>query len=201
MTGRAERGATLRVAECRQLCELPNDSDRVTSMTWIQTYTGKQFFPGDPRRSDIDIVDIAHALSQQCRFNGHCLRFYSVAEHSVRVSLALPTDLALWGLLHDAAEAYVADLPRPVKARFPAFRDLEDRLLRRVVEKFGLPWPMPKAVHEADTILLATEARDLMAPPPAPWNLGAEPLVEVIEPWSQENAKAAFLAKFEELTA
>lgn len=168
-------------------------------MTWIQTFSGKQFFPADPRRADIDIVDIAHALSHQCRFNGHCLRFYSVAEHSVRVSHELPPELALWGLLHDAAEAYVADLPRPVKATFPAYRDLEDRLLRRIIEHFGLSWPMPQEVHVADTKLLATEARDLMAPPPASWNLDVEPIDETIEPSSQEEAKAAYLARFEEL--
>ena len=169
-------------------------------MSWIQTYTGKQFYPGDPRPEDIDIIDIAHALSHQCRFNGHCLRFYSVAEHSVRVSRILPADLSLWGLLHDAAEAYMADLPRPVKAQFPEFRDLEDQLLHRIVDHYGLPWPMPQAVHEADNTLLATEARDLMAPPPAPWNLDAEPIDETIQPLSQEAAKAAFLERFEELS-
>ena len=79
--------------------------------SWLQTYTGIQFWPLDPRPEEIDIQDIAHALSLLCRFNGHCQRFYSVAEHSVHVSTILAPEFGLWGLLHDAAEAYLSDIP------------------------------------------------------------------------------------------
>ena len=82
---------------------------------WIQTMSGVIFYPLDPRPEEIRIEDIAHALSHQCRFAGHCREFYSVAEHSVRVSRELPQEFMLWGLLHDASEAYLVDLPRPIK--------------------------------------------------------------------------------------
>ncbi len=168
-------------------------------MSWIQTYTGKQFFPLRPRVEDIEIRDIAHSLSLQCRFNGHCHMFYSVADHSVRVSRAVPERFALWGLLHDGAEAYLQDLPRPVKRAVQGYRELEEAMLRVVAERFGLTWPMPGEVLEADEVLLVTEARDLMAPPPASWELSATPLVETIEPLSPAEAEAAFLARFVEL--
>jgi hypothetical protein len=165
-------------------------------MSWIQTYTGRQFFPFDPRGEDVDIRDIAHSLSFLCRFNGHCRVFYSVAEHSLRVSRLLGDDLALWGLLHDAAEAYLSDLPRPVKASLPAFVDMEARLLREIARVFGLTWPMPAEVRWADDVLLATEARDLMEPAPASWELDEQPLEGAIVPLAPEEAERAFLERF-----
>lgn len=170
-------------------------------MSWIQTYTGRQFFPFAPRREDVDIRDVAHSLAFLCRFNGHCLVYYSVAEHSVRVSRLLGGDLALWGLLHDAAEAYLSDVPRPVKASLPPFVEMEARLLREIAGVFGLPWPMPPEVRWADDVLLATEARDLVAPPPASWGLAERPLDDVIVPLGPEVAERAFLERFEELRA
>src|SRR5271165_7548492 len=82
---------------------------------WIQTYTGRVMYPLDPRPEEINIIDIAHALSNLCRFTGHVRTFYSVAEHSVRVSQHCDPKDALWGLLHDASEAYLADMSRPMK--------------------------------------------------------------------------------------
>ncbi len=168
-------------------------------MDWIQTWTGKAFRPLDPEPGSIDVRDIAHALSLLCRFNGHCHEFYSVAEHSVRISRAVPPQHALWGLLHDAAEAYISDLPRPIKRQMPDFVAFEDRLLERIMACYGLPWPMPDEVKRADDVLLATEQRDLMAAPPEPWGLPAEPLPEPIVPMSAPAAEAAFLARFHEL--
>jgi uncharacterized protein len=169
-------------------------------MDWIQTYTGKAFRPLDPAPGSIDIRDIAHSLSLLCRFNGHCGTFYSVAEHCVRISDYVPQQHAMWGLMHDAAEAYISDLPRPVKRQIPDFVRFEDDLLQRIMAHYGLPWPMPAEVKRADDLLLATEMRDLMAPPPASWNLGVEPLPERIEPMSAPDAEAAFLARFHELS-
>jgi len=168
-------------------------------MDWIQTYTGRKFHPLDPSEAEFDIRDIAHSLSLLCRFNGHCLRFYSVAEHSVRVARILPEEHRLWGLLHDAGEAYVTDLPRPVKKQMPIFRAFEDRILERVAQVFGLSWPMPALVKAADDTLLATEARDLMAPHPADWGLGTNPLDEqIIDPLGPEAAERLFLDTFDE---
>jgi len=164
---------------------------------WIQTFTGRRFDPLRPDPADVDIRDVAHSLSLLCRFNGHCLAYYSVAEHSVRVSLLVPPPLAMWGLVHDAAEAYLSDLPRPVKHRFPAFSDMEDRLLEVIVRRFGLPWPMPPEVKRADDVLLATERRDLMAEGPGSWDLGVDPLPERIVPLGPADAERAFLARYE----
>src|ERR1017187_10636100 len=77
----------------------------------ITTFSGIHFWPLLPNPADIRIEDIAHALSNQCRFAGHAREFYSVAEHSVRVSQLCPPEDALWGLLHDASEAYLTDVP------------------------------------------------------------------------------------------
>src|ERR1700744_4853571 len=107
---------------------------------WIQTFTGKKFSPLAPRPEDVDIRDIAHALAMKCRFNGHCSPFYSIAEHSVRVSWLLEQQgkrEALWGLMHDAADAYLPDLGAPIKNHFhlhdgkniESFNHAEDRLL------------------------------------------------------------------------
>lgn len=168
-------------------------------MAWIQTYTGKQFWPFDPKPDDIDIIDIAHSLSLQCRFNGHCRTFYSVAEHCVRLSYIVPEEDALWGLLHDATEAYLCDVPRPIKRELPHYKEMEDRMLERIAVVFSLPWPIPESVKHADNVMLATEKRDLMAAPPASWELGVSPLEGVVVPISPTQAEADFLARYEEL--
>ena len=138
----------------------------------IQTYTGKSFNPLAGENEDcgpIELIDIAHALSHLCRFNGHTKRFYSVGEHSLHVACVLahtsPENQA-WGLLHDAAEAYLGDMVRPIKQRMPEFKAIEDRLLQRIAKRFDLVWPIPDVVFDADDIMLATEFRDLMHSPP-----------------------------------
>ena len=167
----------------------------------IQTYTGKQFSPDTPRPEDLDIRDIAHSLSLLCRYNGHCQVFYSVADHSVRVSRQCPPEAALWGLLHDLGEAYLGDMPRPIKAFFPDYATFEDRLLKVAAGVFGLGWPMPPEVRAADDLLLVTEMRDLMVPMPDVSELGLEPLPERVVPLSPLEAERAYLARYEELTS
>ena len=169
-------------------------------MNWIQTFTRRHFTPLDPKPGDVDIRDIAHSLSLQCRFNGHCRTFYCVADHSVRVSRIVPDHDALWGLMHDAAEAYLTDLPRPVKRQLTVFGDIEDKVLEVIAEVFGLQWPMPDSVHEADLRLLATEARDLMNVRPLDWGIDCETLQDTIEPLTPVEAEQAFLSRFNELT-
>lgn len=170
-------------------------------MSGISTYTGRLFHPLDPKPHEIDIRDIAHALALKTRFGGHAKTFYSIAEHSVRVSRFLPPDLALWGLLHDAGEAYLADVPRPVKALIPAFVAAEENILRIIAARYGLCWPMPAAVCIADDTLLVTEARDLMACGGKDWGMTAAPLSEQIVPVTWHEAEALFLARFDELGA
>ncbi|PIE19044.1 MAG: phosphohydrolase [Proteobacteria bacterium] len=170
------------------------------SGTWIQTFGGRRLEPLSPRAEDLAVEDIAHALSLLCRFNGHCRAFYSVAEHSVRVARILPPELALWGLLHDAGEAYLGDIPRPAKRQLPAYVAAEEALMAVVARRFGLAWPMPPAVAEADTRLLATEARDLMGPGVEAWGLTVAPLEATIEPWPARVAEAKYLSTFRALT-
>ena len=165
--------------------------------SWLQTFTGRKMWPLDPRPSEIFIEDIAHALANQCRFAGHCQRFYSVAEHSVRVAEACTKENRLWGLLHDAAEAYCCDLPAPLK-RLPEmrqFRDCEKAILMAVAEKFGLPPDVPSEVKHADMVLLATEKRDLMAVGPE-WGWLPDPLPRKIIPLDQQAAEKGFMTEF-----
>lgn len=168
---------------------------------WIQTAGGKQFFLDRPRSEDVDIDDIAHALSRLCRFTGHVRRFYSVAQHSVLVSYVCDPADALVGLLHDATEAYIGDVSSPLKSLLPEYRVIEGRVWAAVAERFGLPAELPESVKHADAVLLATEKRDLLGPPPASWGQWPDPLDVVIEPWSSDWARRDFLARFQELTA
>jgi uncharacterized protein len=169
---------------------------------WIQTYSGRRFNPTKPNPDAIVIQDIAHALSMQCRFSGHCQKFYSVAQHSVLVSHVCNFDDALWGLMHDASEAYLVDVPRPLKQSglFNAYLEFEDRMQKAICKRFGLPEKEPPSVKRADTILLATEARDLMSPLHPDWKQPVEALPFRIESWGPEEAKKNFLKRFAELT-
>jgi 5'-deoxynucleotidase YfbR-like HD superfamily hydrolase len=178
-------------------------------MSFIRTFTGKRFYPLDPKAEDIDINDIAHSLSNLCRFAGHCSSFYSVAQHSVIVSevlrdrfLASPA-LQLKGLLHDATEAYLVDIPRPVKVSnlMAGYRSAEANLELKVAEKFGLGDIMTTEVKYADMVALVTEARDLMGDP-KDWS-GFENIVPTIAhilPKDPFYAKRMFIEKYLELT-
>jgi len=125
----------------------------------IQTYTGKIFDYLAP--DQINITDIAHALSLVCRFAGHCAYHYSVAQHSLLVCDNVPDEHRLWGLLHDAAEAYCGDVVSSLKKLLLDYRLVEARVVEAVAAQFGLALPCPAAVHEADMRAIATEKRDL----------------------------------------
>ncbi|MET3601844.1 phosphohydrolase [Martelella mangrovi] len=168
---------------------------------WMQTASGRAFWPMDPRPEEVDIEDIAHALSNMCRYAGHCRRFYSVAQHSVLVSRALPSDLALWGLLHDASEAYLVDVPRPVKPFLDGYKAAEGRVMEAIVMRFNLmPAEMPAEVKRVDDAILHDEALQLMQRPPMGWHLPEPPLGIRIEPWSPDYARTVFHREFRMLT-
>lgn len=166
----------------------------------IRTFTGKYYEFLNPRIEDIDIIDIAHALAYQCRFVGMTSKFYSVAEHCVRVSYLCSPEYKLWGLMHDAGEAYCADVSRPFK-RMPGmniYRFYEQLASQAICEKFGLNPIEPREVKEADMKMLVTEQRDLMnnAIP----DFTVLPVSQSIEPWtSPEEAERRFLMRFYEL--
>lgn len=167
---------------------------------WMQTYTGRQFWPLDPRFNEIDIRDIAHALAHQCRYAGHVRTFYSVAQHSVLVSLQASEENALCALLHDATEAYLVDLPRPVKKFMPEYAKAELNLWHAIAMKFDLPMEIPDEVHELDNRILHDEREQLMSEPPAQWSVPGERLGINIYPWEAAFAKSRFMARFHELT-
>lgn len=167
---------------------------------WIQMNSGIAFWPLDPRADEVRIEDIAHSLSLLCRFGGHCRRFYSVAEHSVHVARQVSREAALWGLLHDASEAYVCDLPRPLKRMLPGYSLIERKVHLAIAEHFGLPAGMPAEVKAADEAMLLTEARQLMADPPMPWEERGPFAPVTLRCWSPERAAAEFLSAFNLLT-
>jgi hypothetical protein len=168
---------------------------------WIQTYSGRRFCPTNPNPDAIVIQDIAHSLSMQCRFTGHTKKFYSVAQHSVYVSHICNEEDALWGLLHDASEAYLTDVPRPLKrsGHFSAYIEFEARMQAAICKRFGLPIEEPPSVKKADAKLLATESRDLMAPLHKDWIQRVSPLPFTVEAWDQQKAKDMFMQRFYEL--
>lgn len=168
---------------------------------WIKTISGIEFYPLDPRASEILVEDVAHALSHLCRFGGHVKQFYSVAEHVVRVSNICP-NYPMWGLHHDDSEAYMVDLPRPIKRHSQMgelYRGHERILLIEVCKAFNLPYDLnhvelhPHEVELADGILLATEKRDLVGKCYKQWEKLGEPLKEVIKPMAPQEAKIAYL--------
>jgi len=170
---------------------------------WVNTYTGKHFHYLDPQPEEIDIIDIAHSLSLTCRYGGHCKQFYSVGDHSIRVAEIVPDGLKLRALLHDAAEAYLTDLPRPIKYDIPEFRIRENIIQRTIEAKFGIktsrspliPDPDKKIIKWADNILLATEARDMMHDM-VDWSALPDPLPEMILPMCSSAVENVFMMRF-----
>ncbi|WP_199520065.1 hypothetical protein [Fulvimarina endophytica] len=167
---------------------------------WMQTATGRQFWPIDPRPEEVCIEDIAHALSMLCRFGGHCRRFYSVAEHSVLLSRSVAPEHALWALMHDASEAYLVDVPRPIKPSLMGYREAEDRIMSAVCERFDMPVDMPAEVKHADGRILADEAAQNMEVPPVTWNDTGAPLGVELQFWTPERARHELLSRFCDLT-
>src|ERR1019366_3376471 len=170
---------------------------------FIGTFSGLRFWPLDPDPAKILIEDVAHGLAHQCRFGGHASTFYSVAEHSVHVSQLCLPEHALWGLLHDASEAYLVDLPRPLKLlpEFAAYREAERRLQLAVAARFGLPEDQPASVTEADDTMLWIEAHSLLCSMPFEAVRDTRPPFEITEPLLPVEAERLFLARLKELSA
>lgn len=176
--------------------------------SWTQTFTGRKFWPLSPHKDDLDIRDIAHALSLLNRYTGHTKYFYSIAQHSVMAVSAVDMKIELTPKLkrtiamHDAAEAYINDIARPVKEMMRemgvGYAEIEEQLEIIIADKYDLTFPFPSIVKTADMIMLATERRDLLATPPLPWRSTAniKPLDTVIRSWMPAYAETMFLATF-----
>lgn len=167
---------------------------------WIQTAGGRQFWPMDPQPDEVFIDDIAHALSMLCRYGGHCLRFYSVAEHCVLLSRIAEPEFKLWALLHDASEAYLVDVPRPIKPFLHGYSTAEAKIMRAVELRFKLHLGLPDRVAEIDRAILTDERRQIMAPAPVAWSTDGEPLGVELHCWPPHRARRMFLSAFYDLT-
>ena len=171
---------------------------------WMQTFTGRQFWPIDPRASEIDIEDIAHALSMQPRYAGHTSKFYSVAEHSYLVSaFAEDRSVQRAALLHDASEAYLCDIPRPIKPYLTNYKEIEAQLCEVIAEKYGVPYPWPAEVHELDMRILLDERNALMKESPSivgdGWPDHLDPLGAKIRALDHKQAYTLFMGRFYDL--
>lgn len=186
---------------------LKTSADEVRKGDWVQTYTGKKFWPLDPRPEEIDINDIAHSLALTCRFGGHCKEFYSVAQHCIIASEYAGKDsvLSLWLLLHDASEAYLHDITSPLKPYLPKYKDFEARIMDTVAIAFNLPslsGEIEPKIKIVDKRLLARECELLMEEPPDEWGSceGFSPLPVEIKPMTPKQAEKGFIKRYRDIT-
>jgi hypothetical protein len=161
----------------------------------IRTFTGRWVNVFDPNPKTINILDVAHALSFQCRFGGHLKQFYSVAQHSIwcyeeaqRRNLSKREQLS--SLMHDASEAFLVDIPRPIKKKLLEYEEVEDKLMSVIGAKYGFDWPLSLDIKEIDELALEVE-----------WNyLKIEkPNSTLLHVYSQVYAEKRFLNIYDQL--
>lgn len=180
----------------------------------IQTFTGRHIEPLNPSWEDIDIVDIAHGLSNICRYGGQCSSHYSVAQHSVYVSYNVKPKNMLNALLHDASEAYLGDVPSPIKRtdEYGFYRKVEAKLQNMIIEKYGNycsgimlddGWETDD-IKKADKSILTIEQANLFNQTkskrmPAWMQYKGNKLTEMFYPWQFNLAYLTFIERFKEL--
>jgi 5'-deoxynucleotidase YfbR-like HD superfamily hydrolase len=171
-------------------------------VSYIQTLSGKKFSYQFATTDDIEIEDIANALSNICRFAGHLPEFYSVAQHSVLTSLIVPAEFAFEALMHDAAEAYCQDIPAPLKALLPDYQRIETLVDDLIRQKYGINPEQAGVVKYADLVMLATERRDLDIDDGSVWQvLEGIPATDAFQivPLRPGQAFGLFMNRFNEL--
>jgi len=168
----------------------------------ILLQSGAYFDLLDPANSPFTIEDVAHGLSNTCRFAGQCASFYSVAEHCVLASHVVAPEFALQTLMHDAAEAFIGDVTRPLKSLLPEYKAIERSVETAIMQRFGIPdWNVPE-VKEIDLAMLATEQLAMMPKHGLDWTVLAGVTAAPIEIafWRPHTAREAFLERFAELS-
>lgn len=170
-------------------------------MTHIVTLSGIQFDLENFSEDAISIHDIAAALSKLCRFTGHCKEFYSVAQHCVIGSDFVSKENKLAFMLHDASEAYLADIAKPHKSLLPEYQERETRLQGLICEKFRVTFPFVDEIHDIDQRMMATEIRQLTHFDESLWGeyIQPEPLDVLIEPWGWRRAYAEYFVRLHSL--
>lgn len=169
----------------------------------ISTIGGKEFKFFSPETHEFDIEEIAHSLSNLCRFTGHVKEFYSVAQHSVLTSYFVPDNMRMCALLHDAGEAFLGDVSSPLKANLEDYKKIEEAVEKAIAKHFGIQYPHPAEVKHADYRLLVTEKRDLLPREikPKEWAgfKDIKPIDYVIRPMEPKLAKTYFMNRYKEL--
>jgi hypothetical protein len=165
----------------------------------MQTFSGRKFYPLDPNIADICLIDIAAALSKMTRFGGHCLRYYSVAEHCIHMlrearRRGYPPRLQRCVYGHEFSEAYIMDIVRPIKRSIIGYDEAELRLMQCSATKYDFDWPPPPEVKELDNSMLLTEMRQNMSMPPEAWGgmEGVQPLDVELKYWTPNDAQVIF---------
>ncbi len=155
-----------------------------------------------PEQNDWDIEDIALSLSHLCRYSGQVQKFYSIAQHCYLVSYAVDQKYALDGLLHDGVEAFMVDIPTPLKLLLPDYKVLEKKHEAEMFKRFGLEFPMNPAVHKADREMLVAEVRDMKSPHPHWDKLAGMDVSHIahIDPWTSDKSRKMFLKRYYQLT-
>lgn len=174
--------------------------------SFIETASGIAFYPYQPKTDQININDISHALSHLCRFGGHSKFFYSVAQHSILVSEYLKREgrsplIQLYGLLHDASEGYLVDLPSPLKKGMPDYVEIEKGLQMIIWDALGIPVPsdeINKVIKDVDVLFQNYEANILL--PVAAWADKSVSIKQLeIREEKMSDVRTKFLARFNEL--
>lgn len=169
--------------------------------TCISVMGGRFFDFMDPFGFDYSDIDmIAGSLSNICRFTGHVNKFYSVAEHSVNVSRLVPEKYAMEGLMHDASEAFVGDVSSPLKALLPQYRDIEEKIQEAICRQYGLAYPFPDDIHEADKKMYWNERKNIAPADDRIWHQERAAARKVNAVGMAPNmAKRMFLSRYREI--
>lgn len=161
---------------------------------YIRTFKDRKFYFEHPEDYEFDIEEIAHSLSNQCRWTGHCRKFYSIAEHSIHCARMSPVGFTKEAFLHDASEAYVVDLSRPLKQLVSDYKTIQKNIEAAVAKFYEFPYPMSLEVQDIDNRMLVTEWQQLFNETDislGPYN--NEPYSFILNCWLPEKAEKEFL--------